>query len=443
MVSTDVILVVGEIVVDYTLGHDGAMCKLRLGGIVHAARGLWAAELNYSVAAFCPRYLLDEAEHYLASCGCKEFIWLGDVLGAPNVMVIGDVTEVSHQGYEDLMRETKVVKFHDPIPLLDAYLDVLVFPGKFDLGALASAFSDNTKFSFDIAYDLAGLSSLKAFVGRMEAVIISTSSSLFIELAKCNIEGLLEAVSQFSPAVLLLKENRGGSRLFHLPDTTVDEIPATLSNTVNSVGVGDVYSAVMVALSHKGWTEAAWRGSQAATEYSKSTFPNDIRRDLQRSFQIPLETLQDLGGTILPWHDRQTYSIYLAGPDFSYVEKPEFDRAAASLAYHNFNVRRPVIENGELKRPASEGEIRHTYHMDCQLLKECDAIFAIPLNRDPGTLVEIGMAIAMGKPLITYDPRRENENTMVMAGSTVFSADLDACLNGTFNVVAALRARSL
>lgn len=438
MAQTDAILLVGELVVDFTLAQHGAKCKLRLGGVGHAARGVWAAGLNYSVAAFCPQYLVDEAKRYLAECGCKEFIWLGDVVGAPNVILIGDATEVSHQGYEDLMRDTKVVKFRDPLPSLAAYQKVVVFPGRFDINALASTFSRDAQFSFDIAYGLEDLSSLEAFRGRVQAVIISTSSSLFERLGKDNVDGLIDAVKTLSPDVFLLKENRGGSRLFDLRDGRVEEIPATLGKTVNSVGVGDVYSAV----SHKGWTEAAWRGCQAATVYSQTTFPDDIKRDVERGFLLSLDVLQALGGTVLPWHDRTRYSIYLAGPDFSYVEKPELDRAAESLAYHNFRVRRPIQKNGELKRPASEADLYRAYHMDYELLKECDAVFAVPLGRDPGALVEVGLAIAMGKPVITFDPRQENENTMVVVGSSVYSADLDACLNGTFSALAKLRAES-
>ncbi|MFM0292237.1 nucleoside 2-deoxyribosyltransferase [Paraburkholderia sp. RL17-380-BIE-A] len=442
MTQTDAVLIVGELVVDFTLAQGSAKCKLRLGGVGHAARGLWAAGLDYAVAAFCPQYLVDEAKRYLAKCGCKEFIWLGDVVGAPNVILIGDATEVSYQGYEDLMRDTKVVKFHDPLPSLDAYQNVVVFPGRFDISALSDAFSTDARFSFDIAYDLEDLSLLKAFIGRVQAVIISTSSSLFEALGKVDVDGLIDAVKALSPEVFLLKENRGGSRLFDLRDGGVEEIPATLGKTVNSVGVGDVYSSVMVALSHKGWTEAAWRGCQAATVYSQSTFPDDIKRDMERGFLLSLDVLQALGGTMLPWHDRPSYSIYLAGPDVSYVKKQELDRAVASLTYHNFRVRRPILENGELKRPASEGDLYRTYHMDYELLKECDAVFAVPLDRDPGTLVEVGMAIAMGKPVVTFDPRQENENTMVVVGSSVYSADLDACLNGIFNALAKLRAES-
>ncbi|WP_415754418.1 nucleoside 2-deoxyribosyltransferase [Pseudomonas leptonychotis] len=440
MPHNSTVLIVGELVVDYTLAQRDAMCKLRLGGIAHAARGLWAAELEYSVAAFCPRYLVEEAKSYLLETGCKEFIWLGDITGAPNVILIGDVTEVSHQGYEDLMRDTKVVKLNDPLPCLDAYQKIVIFPGKFDIDALTNAFAADAKFSFDIAYDLEDLSQLKAFKGRVQAIIISTSSSLFMKLGKDDIAGLLDAVRTLQPEVFLLKENRGGSRLFNLCDGGVIEIPATLGRTANSVGVGDVYTSVMIGLQHMGWTEAAWRGCQAATAYSQSTFPDDIKRDLTRAFRVSLRTLEALGGTALPWHDRPRYSIYLAGPDFTYIEKQELDRAVDSLTYHNFRVRRPIVENGELKSPSSEGDLRHTYNMDYQLLKECDAIFAIPLGRDAGTLVEIGMAIEMRKPVITYDPRRENENTMVMAGSSVYSAALDECLNGTFNAIAGLRA---
>ncbi len=429
---------VGELVVDYTLGQHGSMCKLRLGGVAHAARGLWAAGVEYSVAVFCPQYLVDEATDYLAQLECYEFIWLGDVVGAPNVIVIGDVTEVAHQGYEDLMRETKRLKLRDPLPSLEAYQKVVVFPGKFSIEALAQAFSKDARFSFDVAYDLEDLSSVEAFRGRLQAIIISTSSSLFMNLGHEDLDGLLAAVRTLSPEVFLLKENRGGSRLFDLRKGTVLQIPATLGRTINSVGVGDVYSSVMVAHSQKGWVEAAWRGCQAATIYSQSTFPDDIKREVQRGFRLPLSSLQGLGGTSLPWHDRQKYSIYLAGPDFSCVDKRELDRAVDSLTYHNFRVRRPIVENGELERPATESGLRRAYFLDCQLLRDCDVVFAIPLDRDPGTLVEIGMAIEMGKKIVTYDPRRENENTMVMVGSSIFSADLDTCLNGTFNLIAEL-----
>ena len=443
MANTDAVLIVGEIVVDFTLPQHGNHCKLRLGGIVHAARGLWAAELEYSVAAFCPQYLAEEAKRYLADHGCKEFTWLGDVVGSPNVIVISDPTEVSHQGYEDLLRDCKEIKLREPFPNLESYLKVVIFPGKFDINSLRERFSTRAKFTFDIAYAINTLSSLAAFKEHTQAIIISTSSPLFMGMGSENVGDLIDEIKTISPDVFLLKENRGGSRLFNLQDGSIEEIPATLSKTVNSVGVGDVYTAVMIGMSDKGWAEAAWRGCQAATVYSQTTYPDDLKRDVRRGFKLSIEVLRSLGGTFLPWHDRQQFSIYLAGPDFSYVEKPELDLAVESLAYHNFKVIRPIKTNGELERPAGEFDLAHTYKRDYQLLVDCDAVFAIPLGRDPGTLVEIGMAIALDKPVITFDPRNENNNTMVVVGSDVYSTNLDECLNGTFKALAKLKANKL
>ncbi|WAW11244.1 nucleoside 2-deoxyribosyltransferase [Oxalobacter vibrioformis] len=442
MTKEDMVLILGEVVVDFTLPKRGEDGKLRLGGIVHAARGLWAAEQEYSVAAFCPQYLLEEAKRYLTEHGCKEFIWLGNIIGAPNVIVIGDQKEVSHQGYEDLLRECKQVVLCEPPPKLDSYSKAVIFPGKFDIGALLKRFSSNAKFSFDVAYDVNDLSVLHPFLGRIQAIITSTSSPLFNEIAKTSLNELLDEVRALSPEVFLLKENRGGSRLFDLTGDNIEEIPAVLGKTVNSVGVGDVYSAVMVSMSKNGWIEAAWRGAQAATVYSQTTYPDDMKRDLLRNFNLSIDELRGLGGTVLPWPDRQQFSIYLAGPDFSYIEKRELDQAVDSLRYHNFKVRRPILENGELERPTSKFDLFSAYDKDYQLLKECDAVFAIPLGRDPGTLVEVGMAIALNKPVITFDPRNENNNTMIVAGSHVYSTCLDECLNGTFNVLAKLRTAS-
>jgi len=250
-----------------------------------------------------------------------------------------------------------------------------------------------------------------------------------------DVTPMIDAVRDLGASVFLLKENRGGSRLFDLGAGGIEQVPAILSNTVNSVGVGDVYSAVMVGLQYLGWSEAAWRGARAATVYSRTTYPDDFKRDVRRELSLSLQEFRDLGGTSLPWHERPKYPIYLAAPDFSYIHKPEVDRAVASLRYHNFNVRRPIEENGELPRSSSPSVLRHTFAKDVALIKECMIVFAIPLERDPGTLVEMGIAIERSQPVITYDPRRENNNTMVVGGSTSYSDDLDLSLNALFVAV--------
>ncbi|NEJ21670.1 sugar kinase [Rhizobium leguminosarum] len=436
------LLLVGEIIVDFTTARPGADCKLRLGGIVHAARGLWASGMPYAVAAVCPRYLLNQARNFLKIHGCVDFIWLGEVMGAPNVIVIGDATEVSHQGYQDLLREEKAVEIQDVANSLRIYKEVLVFPGSFDLASVKGFFSHEARYSFDIAYDAEDFSVLEGFVGHINAVIISTSSPLFLSKGSDDIEPMLADVRRLDPEVFLLKENRGGSRIFNIRTGESDHVPAQLSSTVNSVGVGDVYSAVMVGFGTGQWKEAAWRGAMAATAYSQTTYPDDFQRDVLRNRKLSFEELRDLGGTVLPWHARPHFPLYLAAPDFSYVEKPEVDRAVDALHYHNFVVRRPIEENGELPLGSDPAMLQHTFRSDIALLDECKAVFAVPLARDPGTLLEMGIAIARDQPVITFDPRNENNNTMVSGGSATYSKDLDTCLNGLFVAISKLWVKS-
>ena len=112
------LLLVGEIFIDFTLPKARAESKLRLGGIVHAARGLWAIDGEYSVAAVCPAYLVDKARVYLQHLGCTEFIWLAEVKGSPNVMAIGDLTELADQGYQDILRDEKSIELRTAVQKL-------------------------------------------------------------------------------------------------------------------------------------------------------------------------------------------------------------------------------------------------------------------------------------------------------------------------------------
>jgi nucleoside 2-deoxyribosyltransferase len=434
------LVVVGEVFVDFTLpGRGGDGSKLRLGGIIHAARGLWSCGQPYALAAVCPAYLLEEARAYASGHGCSDFIWLGDVLGSPNVIAIGDATEVGAQGYEDLLREARRVVIHDKSAELACYREVLVFPGHFSLQALRSQFHAEARFCFDVAYDVAGLDDLNAYRGNVRGILISTSSPLFSREAASDIGGLLGQAKGTGAEWFLLKENRGGSRLFDLASGDVTHIPAYLGRTVNSVGVGDVYAAVTVGLIDHGLVEAAWRGARAATYYAQTTYPDDLRTDVQRDAAVAVDVLKHLGGSVLPWHERPAKSIYLAAPDFSYVNKPEIERAVASLEYHNFRVRRPIHENGELDTDADIAKRVVTYQQDIALLKGCALVFAVPLSRDAGTLAEVGYALALGMPVVTFDPRNENNNTIIVAGSTVYSQDLDECLCAVFQVLSDLR----
>lgn len=428
-------LLVGEAFVDFTVTVPGSENKLRLGGIAHAARGFWALDMPFSAAVILPDYLEDSTRRYLRALGCVDFYVIGHVRGAPNVTVVFDPIELADQEYETLLREEKTVELV-PAPLADmGYLDILIFPGSYDLHGVCAALPSAASLHIDVAYDVDDPKILAALPQQKQTILISTSSPLFKSVGGKGLGELVEAFKPCAPAALILKENRGGARMVVVGTEKIEALPAQLGSTKNSVGVGDVFAASYVAYRSRGCVESAWRATYAAAAYSQTTDPDLFKTYVQRDLKLSLSELQSLGGVFLPWEKRPQYPIYLAAPDFSYVDRRAIDKAIASLDYHNFNVRRPVAENRELPPGAAPSVIQETFRADYDLLKQCALVFAVPTSRDPGTLVEIGIAIEAKIPVIVYDPAKEAANTMVMAGVECYSGDLDECLNSAFRIL--------
>lgn len=427
-------LVVGEISVDFTITNPGLDNKLRLGGIAHAARGFWAHDVPFAAAIIVPEYLEETAPRYLASFGCVDCRVIGRVRGAPNVTVIMDATEVAEQGYDTLLRDEKSVEL-TPSPFhADAYDDILIFPGDYDLAAVCAMLPAQARLHIDAAYNVDDPGLLRALPQRIQTILMSTSSPFFLRLADQSLAGVAAAFAPCGAAATILKENRGGARV--AAGSSVIPLPAQLGTTVNSVGVGDVFAAAWVVAASAPLLEAGWRATMAAAAYSQTTFPDTFKTYVQQSRALAVEDLVELGGTALAWEVRHSHPIYLAAPDFKIGDRAAIDAALASLRYHNFRVRRPVVENGELPRDVDLATLKETFSADYALLKECALVFAVPTGRDPGTLVEMGIAMEARVPVVVFDPRGENANTMVIAGAKAYSSDLDACLNAVFEVLA-------
>jgi len=435
MSETPLPLLVGEIFVDVTITPPGEENKLRLGGIAHAARGFWAQGVSFAAAVVVPEYLEKSAEDYLSKFGCKKCITLGHVSGAPNVILIFDATEVDDQNYETLLREEKTITLSKEIDAneLAEFTDALIFPGSYDLAAVCDRLPASLRLHIDAAYDVQSVGNLGKLRQKIETIFISTSSQLFKETGTLGIEALASSFAELKLNVLVLKENRGGCRLHTSLTGATEGIPAQLGATVNSVGVGDVFDATYLAHLGEGPVEAAWRAASASSAYAQTTEPDIFQTYVRRDAKLSFLQLKELGGTFLPWEQRRTLQIYLAAPDFTGSDRRAIERAVSALKYHNFHVHRPVTENGELPRDSDHITLAMTYRKDVDLLKACKLVFAVPTGRDPGTLVEIGLAIAHGIPVVVYDPDAECTNTMVVGGSNCYSRNLDTCLNATFD----------
>jgi nucleoside 2-deoxyribosyltransferase len=430
-------LLIGEVIVDFTITARGTENKLRLGGVAHAARGFWALGQTFRAAVVIPSYLEKLTRDYFATLGCVELTVLGVVTGAPNITLIFDATEVADQEYDSPLRDEKAVQLNDVSTALKHAEEVLIFPGAFSLAEVCAMLPPTARLHVDVAYDVATSKILSEVNRSIETVLISTSSPLFAKTADQTVNGIAAAFAACKPKYVVLKQNRGGTELLDCSNAAhhLEALPAQLGATINSVGVGDVFAAAFLTVLPEGAATAGWRATYAAAAYSQTTYPDIFKKYVERDQRLTLNEMVSLWGTFLPWSARPAVQIYFAAPDFANADRTAIDEALKSLAYHNFAPRRPVVENGELSPNSDAATLRTVYEKDYELLKKCKLVFAVPTERDPGTLVEIGIAIEAGIPVVTYDPSSKNNNTMVIAGSSFYSSDLDACLNATFQLL--------
>lgn len=426
------ICIIGDILVDISLKSQEDPLKMRLGGIVHAARCLWALGLDYSVGYFAPSYLDSHIEEYLMSrMGCGGLCKLGEVMDSPYTMLINEVKEVGDQGYEFILRDQITIVYkEEAFKELMQHDDIFLIYGNYDFRKVITSLPMGARIHCDIANNMVDLDNLR--IGRQfETLFISTSSSFF-QKQFSKIDSFLTFFEPYTEN-LILKENRGGSRAYNYNNKDLISIPAQTQKITHSVGVGDVYDVAYVALkTQMPFSDALYYSSWIATEYAKTTFPNDFQKMVRRVLKISIEDLISLGGCHLPWEERPICNIYIAAPDFDFVDVRPVDILVNSLSYHNFSSHRPIQENGQMSSDATFDEKQSLFMKDMYLLEKCDMLIAVLLYNDPGTLIEIGIAAERKIPTIVYDPYKIAKNCMLTQLPKLVSSDLDEIMSQVF-----------
>lgn len=443
MSSNKKIVLVGHLFVDVTFTGPRSVAKLRLGGIFHAARALWALNIPYVLAYFCPDYMEESVIKFAAEHGNPELIRLGTVTGCPNVMTIQSPKETGCQHYDDLLRDDRQTTIdHNSLYKVCAIPDVsdyLIFTHDFDLTTLLTSLKDTGhRIHADVNFQNDDFGFLSALGRPLETIILSTSSPLFSNICCGTCATVVDKFSRYTKAVLL-KENRGGSRFFDIensqPPILVEAQPRLVAH---SVGVGDCFDAAMIAFFQAGTkTQSALAcASCIAAEYAATTYPDDFKKAVERIVAVGPEVVSGLRGISLPWESRPNFPIYLAAPDFSYVDRTQIDLIDDSLKYHNFVARRPVQENGQCNADTSPEHRQKMCDADVKILDECRVLLAVLLFNDPGTLIEIGLAVERGMPVIVFDPYRIADNLMLTQLPDLVSSNIDEVINCVFQVVA-------
>ena len=422
--------ILGYIFNDVTLKSAATpVIKMRLGGIVHAARGMYAVGEEYSVAYFAPSYLDSHIEHYLKEIGCTEVIKLGNVTNSPNTVLIQEVQEVGDQGYNFLLNENVEVVYDDSqLAKLDKFEKILLFAGDFDMSMVMRS-NTHAHYYLDVTNDVESLADLGGL--HFRTLFLSTSSSLF-KNDYSNIDSLVNDCQNICEQ-FVLKENRGGSRAY---DYAMKKFVPTASMTVpvvHSVGVGDVFDTIVAIYDQRSPFEYnLLNASYVAAEYAQTTFIDEFRTMAQHYLNLPIEDKQKYDGVFLPWDVRKGINIYIAAPDFDFVDTKPIDFICQALEYHNFTPRRPIKENGQMSKEAGKTEKQKLFQSDMALIDSCQIMLAVLLFYDPGTLIEIGVAAERGMPVLVYDPYSIAENCMLTEIPNVVSVYADQIISELF-----------
>lgn len=424
------ICLVGDILTDVTLATVNNPLKMRLGGIVHAARALWAIDVDYAVAYFAPAYLDSHIDTFLKEHNCNAIIKLGNVTNCPYTMLIQEAKEVGNQGYEFLYHDNIEITYDiSTIRMLNNYDELMFISGNYNIERVLNSLEGEKMIHCDVANNVDDVTGLPTN-HRFETLFVSTSSNLF-KNHYSEFDAFCDLLKPYTRRIVL-KENRGGSRVYDSISNETYQVPSQTSPITHSVGVGDVYDVVSITAPYDNYSEKLLMASWVAMEYALTTFPDNFKNSVKNLLNTPIEDLKNQGGCILPWEMREKCQIYIAAPDFSFVDTKQVDALCDSLSYHNFVARRPIKENGQMQEGADKKERIGLFCADMQLLGECNMLIAVLLYNDPGTLIEIGLAAQKGIPTLVYDPEGIADNCMLTELPILVSSDLDKIIAKVF-----------
>lgn len=436
------VLIIGEVYIDHHIDipfEEGYLS--RLGGVFHAARACDALGLEYAIAYFAPAYLEKDIQKFSEILKAKKAYCLGVIDRAPNIMLIGKSDESGSQLYDNILcKQAVFIEKKEIKEILFEFspTDVVLFPGRYDNKKFVNELSNYTgKIHIDMNYDCDDIKELRGI--SIETVFLSTSSIAYKDyFEESSYEQLVTCFKEKNVGHLVIKENRGGSWAYEFASNRSYEAPAYNVDAIHSVGVGDVYNMAYLRVAdsmdiEKRMIFASWIAAAYAQTFDHQKYKENTELICEKR-----EEFLQIKGVRVPWTKRQCYQIYMAAPDFNYVDTKKLDELVNALTYHNFVPRLPIRENGQVNVDSSLDEEYQIFAKDIELLQECKLMIATLLYNDQGTLVEIGNYHAEKKPIILYDPYKKLNNMFLKNVCTSYCQTVSEVIDAIFNIISGM-----
>lgn len=425
------ILVIGEAFIDYGVRER----SFRLGGVFHAARALRAIGIPYTLVVAAPEYLHSDVYKYADILGAQNCWIAGRTVGAPALLLIYDEYETGASSNEELLRAARKNVWNEEVACasIDMFqpTDILLFPGNYPAERIVSAASARgARIHIDAQYDCDLASIARAAGGFVDTVVVSVP----LQRSRGKSLDLLWEEIAVHARALLVKENRGGSRIY-FGNGMQAEAPAFPTPHAHGVGVGDCFDCIWLAAHADESPELRLaRASYYAGLYAHTRDFEQFYADAADALNAD-EAIVGLAGLRLPWEERAQKRIYVAAPDFPNVATDALDELADALTHHGFHPLRPIQEHGLYTEDLGQSGARELFQCDVDAILNSALLIAVPLTNDPGTFAELGFAHAKGIPTILWDHRLAPSNIFAAQTADVHCYTLSEVIDAAYAAI--------
>ena len=198
---------------------------------------------------------------------------------------------------------------------------------------------------------------------------------------KTGPEAAREVLVREKAEVVVVKRGIGGA---FVVDRNGEEstITAYTTKRVFTIGSGDIFAAAFAL---------AWgiegKPSDVAADYASRAVSNYVETSV-----LPMQSPSDVATEIRHAAEVNQQRVYLAGPFRDIGQRATVNEARRILRDLGMTVFSPVHDIGH-------GPAHRVVKQDLEALQNADVVVAILNGNSPGTVFEVGYAVALGKPV--------------------------------------------
>lgn len=239
--------------------------------------------------------------------------------------------------------------------------------------------------------------------------LVLNEAELFTLSPAGDIDSAVAALPDM-PEVAVIKSGPHGAFVFE-HGKRIGKVHPYKSESIYKIGSGDIFSAMFA----HGWAELGMQPIEAADRASKYV---SVYVELRQPF-LP-ETLPDR----TPWEPKlPAKRVYLAGSFFNTEHRWLIEEARAALISIGIPVFSPLHDVGLSLSPSVAED-------DLKGLEDCDVILALLSDMDPGTLFEVGHAVANNKKVIVLaENAGPHDLTMIIGTKCSVFSDLSTAIH--------------